>query len=509
MKEPAWIKGRVPRGYWQDLQHRLQYMKWLGRQLGYRTIEDWYRIKYKHFRKNNGYVMLNTYFSGSPSQAVMETFPEYDWKPWLFIQVPNGYWDNAHNRQEYMEWLGNKLNITTPVDWYNVTKKVFEKNNVKSFLNYYAGSPTAAIIDYIPDFEFHEWFFTSVHREFWADRENRRRYMEWLGQKLNFDNLDDWYKITKTHFKNNYGGTLLNCYDGSSTLAVMDIFPEHNWKPWLFHQVPARFWEDPKNIKQCMEWLGNQLGLKQTTDWYQVTRNDFIRHKCGGILNVFDNSPIRAIKYYIPTYNWQEWLFTNVTMNFWDEEANAERYIHWLGEKLGFKDEEDWYKVTNNDFKTHRGRSLLAKFNDSASMAVIKHFPDYNWEHDKFSEGMKKQKRLYKLIRKLFPDRNIEWNYRHKKLRFTLSERPMELDVYIPSLEVAFEYQGEQHYFPVECWGGAPAFNDLIRRDEEKRMKCSELGITLIEIQYTWDGSEKGLKDAIGVISSSSASGSP
>jgi hypothetical protein len=47
------------------------------------------------------------------------------------------------------------------------------------------------------------------------------------------------------------------------------------------------------------------------------------------------------------------------------------------------------------------------------------------------------------------------------------------------------EYQGQQHYHPISIWGGEKAFLALQARDARKRTLCKELGITLIEIDYT------------------------
>jgi len=63
------------------------------------------------------------------------------------------------------------------------------------------------------------------------------------------------------------------------------------------------------------------------------------------------------------------------------------------------------------------------------------------------------------------------------------SGQSLLLDIYVPSLKLAFEYQGYQHYHDLNLFGFAST-NRM--RDVEKSNACSYLGITLIEIPYWW-----------------------
>lgn len=60
-----------------------------------------------------------------------------------------------------------------------------------------------------------------------------------------------------------------------------------------------------------------------------------------------------------------------------------------------------------------------------------------------------------------------------------------ELDGYCSELNIAFEYQGEQHY--KEMYFHRPGRDLKIQqeRDKQKRNMCEKLGVTLIEIPYT------------------------
>lgn len=58
------------------------------------------------------------------------------------------------------------------------------------------------------------------------------------------------------------------------------------------------------------------------------------------------------------------------------------------------------------------------------------------------------------------------------------------LDIYIPSLKLAIEYQGEQHYRPIELFGGEKGFYNTIKRDLKKKQLCKKNNIKLIYWKY-------------------------
>jgi very-short-patch-repair endonuclease len=57
----------------------------------------------------------------------------------------------------------------------------------------------------------------------------------------------------------------------------------------------------------------------------------------------------------------------------------------------------------------------------------------------------------------------------------------MSVDFYIKQLNMAIEYQGEQHYREA----GNGFYTGQVARDTRKRAYLHDLGITLIEIPYT------------------------
>jgi hypothetical protein len=59
------------------------------------------------------------------------------------------------------------------------------------------------------------------------------------------------------------------------------------------------------------------------------------------------------------------------------------------------------------------------------------------------------------------------------------------LDIFIPELQTAIEYHGEQHYIPIDRFGGADKFAEAQLRDKTKARLCRQNNIKLIIWPYT------------------------
>ena len=66
--------------------------------------------------------------------------------------------------------------------------------------------------------------------------------------------------------------------------------------------------------------------------------------------------------------------------------------------------------------------------------------------------------------------------------------QPLPFDFYIPSANMAIEYDGEQHFKSVEYWGGDKEFTKRINYDKIKNQYCDDNDIFLVRIPYTITG---------------------
>lgn len=88
------------------------------------------------------------------------------------------------------------------------------------------------------------------------------------------------------------------------------------------------------------------------------------------------------------------------------------------------------------------------------------------------------ENRFKKTFNKIRPDFMVN--------QVTGSKYNLEFDCYNEEMKLAVEYNGAQHYNYIPFFHkNKEAFYNQKYRDELKRIKCKELGITLIEIPYT------------------------
>tara|TARA_Y100000590_G_scaffold211108_1_gene239193 strand:+ start:2315 stop:3469 length:1155 start_codon:yes stop_codon:yes gene_type:complete len=143
-------------------------------------------------------------------------------------------------------------------------------------------------------------------------------------------------------------------------------------------------------------------------------------------------------------------------------------YGYDLNEKLlkGEKDGGYVYFYSDKDF--------LKRINKLSREAENRHREERNLP--KVNEGWINETRLYYLIKEKFKSYDVVHQYRSEWLG------RQSIDIFIEEINVAIEYQGAQHYKPVDFFGGEEAFKKNVERDKRKNRLCKLNGINLIYV---------------------------
>ena len=76
------------------------------------------------------------------------------------------------------------------------------------------------------------------------------------------------------------------------------------------------------------------------------------------------------------------------------------------------------------------------------------------------------------------------------------SKRSLRCDFYLPEYNLVIEYNGEQHYKPIDFFGGLEGFNETKKRDLLKKQYCIENNIYFEEIRFD-DVIKKRMKEIL------------
>lgn len=121
---------------------------------------------------------------------------------------------------------------------------------------------------------------------------------------------------------------------------------------------------------------------------------------------------------------------------------------------------------------------IISKFSRKISKQ-IENITRQEFGFRKVGEGNVSEAILTNIIRNIFPNEEILTHHRPKWLA------GLELDIFLPGINIGVEYQGQQHFHPVKAWGGMKALLALQERDKKKRELCKKYKIELIEVDYT------------------------
>jgi hypothetical protein len=488
-----WRFDTAPRNYWENIENQREFLEWVA--LLYDIVDDegWYGITCKQYIDAGGKGLLMRY-DMSPSSMLMTCFTNINWLPWKFETISRRYWENSSNQRQFFDYLAEKYAINSTEDWYEMKQEDIMDNGGSSLLyNFHDNSPSLALMRIYPDMEWQPWRFESAPGNYWDDMENQRIFFDWIFDQLEMNDATDWYQIHQIDIIKLGGGALLRFYhDNSHIRALTRIYPEIDWQPWRFSNVPKGHWENRENQLEFFDWIAEELNIQYSQDWYELLNRETLTHFGGRYLLCHHHGDMiwKALETAYPDSHFQAWKFDG---NRWkSQKNNREDFMDWMEDRYGVSHPIQWYSMTKDRLMEYRyGRGLLNLYGGSLLDILRERYPGISWQSEKWMLGSssRSHRLLYGSLRSLL-DSNIEleceWALFGYKYVHESRNRPMQFDLWIPRFNIAMEYQGVQHFMEHRFVHFEEDMAQQSKRDDSKSRVCNALDIRLISIPFWW-----------------------
>jgi hypothetical protein len=264
-----------PRHYWSKLENQMRFVEEFRKKLKIKPndYEAWYNLTNMDFKRNGGAVILG-HFNSSMLNLLRGVMPEHNWDPSRFTTKPRHHWSAAENQREFFLKLGKSLGIKEGdyEPWYKLKYATLKKYGGSGLLFVNDNSILNALISAFPEHKWDSSKFVNKPKNYWSIAKNQKAFVDKLAKSLGIKEGDynAWYKLTVTDVLKE-GGAGVRTHFPTTVSLLTAIFPEHDWKPWKFHNR-TEYARNHEIVKQAVEYLKFSLSITEPTQWYRVTR---------------------------------------------------------------------------------------------------------------------------------------------------------------------------------------------------------------------------------------------
>ena len=338
-------------------------------------------------------------------------------------------------------------------------------------------------------------------KSYWKNIENQREYMRDLIKRLKIEDINELVHVEKSIFYTYKGGaSILSAYNGDLLLTLRSIFPHYPFDPSdhppqkinnINNDLPHSGFSIIESQREFMEDLMKEVGVKSLGNLLYIQSREIIIRGGRKILKYHNNRRISMLSSLFPNYPWRSSHLDRTKQNL----LAIQMHNH-------IRCKSDWYRLSSQLISSVPVEGDVGDDSEDVDqvpkkirttqhlfLALKEVYKNEKW----FKEGKPKgligkkssQKWLFLCIHNSFPNHEIFEDYLHPQLSFSLSGNPIQFDVFIPSLDLAFEYQGQQHFDDIPtCFAYREYYQS---NDLEKRDICSQHNIKLITVPYWWD----------------------
>ena len=441
-----------------------------------KTIEEWISVSKKRIIKRGGNSIAHLFTVDQIVKSLERIYPNY---PWNFIynspsKFPTWFIKSTENQKKIFDQLFFNLNLKSLDDWLTVNRLIIKRKGGKRILKKYGNKVKSLFLSIYPNFP---WRFIDKKQKLEERNKTKllsihREKIDQMFIKFNLKSFDDWQLVTKTNLIRYGGKSMLLFYHLNLCEILERVYPHYPWDSSLFtSNNPKLYFESMENQREFMDGLFVKLKLKNLDDWFNIKKITIKKSGGGTLLKKYNYDMKTLLLSIYPNYLWDYKTIFASKIRGWMKQ-------YYITQK------KDWYRLPL--------LRLLPLFD------ILKFFyPSEKWEKFNFARRTKRatQRLLFSFSHQIYPSMLMYEDYRHPFLITLQNYSIYELDIFIPALQIAMEYQGEHHYDDIP--GGFAGIELFQERDVEKEKLASSLHIKIIYIPYWWDLSLSSLQTSL------------
>lgn len=151
-------------------------------------------------------------------------------------------------------------------------------------------------------------------------------------------------------------------------------------------------------------------------------------------------------------------------------QVRLERYLSYFYVEKYFREKDDTWRYADSLLES----AYEGAFANEEKSTYLR--PINKWKTEEI---------VFNFTKKLYPSYKVIYQHRPHFLKSKKGGQ-LSYDIFISGIDVAIEYQGKQHFEPIDFFGGEDAFKRNLERDEEKRELSAQHGVKLVYINY-WE----------------------
>lgn len=292
-------------------------------------------------------------------------------------------------------------------------------------------------------------------------------------------------KSFKENLKNKYGDENYNNKEKAKQTCLEKYGCEHNFQMFSGSEHSKDVWRKKRNEilykrkKTCLEKYGNENYL--LSEEFKIKSQQSQIKNFGSIENAYNHRTKESRLTKLKKHNDENFhnkeqaskTIENNHINF-ERENNCTRYTHIVNE-FG----QGWKSLNIPVIYNKRYRYISNDY-----ISIIKRYSEEN--HNLISNS-KQEEELYKFVRSIVdPKLKI---YRNSKNIIKNNDKKLELDIYIPKLKLAFEYNGNYWH--------SSLYKDKYYHQIKTKL-CYDNNIQLVHIyEYDWINNIEKIKNNI------------